>query len=79
MAYTTINRYLRDNLNDPSSLQDLQIISVSRIKKSGDYKVVAFYRAKNGFGALTGQRQGFILTSAPVGTGNALFFNVRPE
>jgi hypothetical protein len=79
VVYLTISRYLRDNLNDPSSLEDLQIVGIPPIKKSGSYRVVAYYRAKNGFGALVANQQRFILARAPVGTGNTLFFNVRPE
>jgi hypothetical protein len=79
IVYVAINRYLRDNLNDPSSLDDLQILGISPVRKSGGYRVVAFYRAKNGFGALVANQQKFILTKAPMGTGNTLFFNVRPE
>lgn len=79
LIYITMNRYLRDHLNDPSSLQGLEILGVSPMKKSGSYRVVVSYRAKNGFGALVLQQQRFVLTRAAVGTGDTLFFNVRPE
>ncbi len=78
LVYITMQRYLRDHLNDPASLDDLEILGVSPMKKSGSYRVVVSYRAKNGFGALVMQQQRFILTRAPVGTGDTLFFNVRP-
>jgi len=79
VLYITINRYLKDNLNDPNSLQDLEIRSVSRLKNSGSFRVVAFYRASNAFGAIIAKQQAFILTNAPLENRNTLFFHVRPE
>jgi len=79
IVYSAINRYLRDNLNDPSSLEDLEIRGIARVKNSSSYRVVAFYRAKNGFGALVTQQQAFILSNAPEESRNTLFFHVRPE
>lgn len=63
IAGMVTKRYLSDNLNDPDSLQDFQVVGVSKVAKMpGAYKVMVFYRAKNGFGALVGQRQSFLLT-----------------
>jgi hypothetical protein len=63
LAGTAIKRFLIDNLNDPDSLQDFQVLSITPAKKvPGLYKAVVSYRARNGFGALVLQRQGFVLS-----------------
>ena len=62
-AYYAVKRYLEANLNDPDSLQDLEVVGMSKVKKMpGFYKVDVSYRAKNGFGALMLKRQGFVIT-----------------
>jgi hypothetical protein len=76
-AYYAVKRYLEGNLNDPDSLQDLEVLSLSGIKKMpGFYKVDVSYRAKNGFGALVLQRQGFVITHKA--KGSAFDWDVTP-
>jgi hypothetical protein len=51
---------LKQMLNDPDSLQDLEISSVNRLKgKPTTFRVAVFYRARNAFGALVGAQQAF--------------------
>jgi hypothetical protein len=57
-----IKPVLKQMLNDPDSLQDFEVLSVTPTKIPGVYKAIAFYRAKNGFGALAAQRQTFMVT-----------------
>jgi len=65
-----IKPVLRQMLNDPDSLQDLEVIRVTPIeKKPPTFEAVVSYRAKNSFGALVTQQQTFIITR---GTGNGL-------
>jgi len=63
-----IKPFLKSRLNDPDSLQDLQFVNSSAVKgKPLTYKVTLSYRARNGFGALIGYRQTFIMTSKGTG------------
>jgi hypothetical protein len=65
-----IKPFLMSLLNDPDSLQDLQFVSSSAVKrKPNSYKVTLFYRAKNGFGALMGYQQTFIIGHQGSGSG----------
>jgi hypothetical protein len=58
-----IKPVLRELLNDPDSLQDVEIVSIKPDKKMPDtYQMTISYRAKNAFGALVGQRMGFVVT-----------------
>ena len=51
---------LKQMLNDPDSLQDLEISSVNRLKgKPTTFRVAVFYRARNAFGGLVGAEQVF--------------------
>lgn len=51
---------LKQMLNDPDSLQDLEISSVNRLKgKPTTFRVAVFYRARNTFGGLVGAKQVF--------------------
>ena len=49
---------LKQMLNDPDSLQDLEISSVNRLKGT-TFRVAVSYRARNAFGGLVGARQVF--------------------
>lgn len=65
-----IKPFLTRMLNDPDSLQDLQFVSSSAVRRQPDtYKVTLFYRAKNGFGALMGYQQNFIIRNQGTGEG----------
>jgi hypothetical protein len=51
-----IKPVLKQMLNDPDSLEDFQVLSVTPANKlPGVYKAVVFYRAKNAFGGLVAQ------------------------
>lgn len=53
---------LKQTLNDPDSLQDLEISSVNRLKgKPTTFRVAVFYRARNAFGGLVGAQQVFAI------------------
>jgi hypothetical protein len=70
---------LKPMLNDPDSLQDLEIISATPIKTMpGSFKVTVFYRAKNAFAALVGGRQAFIFTPNPNGSTGPYAWIVSP-
>lgn len=65
-----IKPFLKSLLNDPDSLQDLQFVSSSAVKRQPNaYKVTLFYRAKNGQGALMGSQQTFIIRNQDTGEG----------
>lgn len=65
-----IKPFLRRLLNDPDSLQDLQFVSSSAVRRQPNtYKVTLFYRAKNGFGAIIGYQQTFIIRNQGGGEG----------
>ena len=55
-----IKPVLKGMLNDPDSLQDLEITSVRRLKGTPTtFRVAVLYRARNAFGALLGATQVF--------------------
>lgn len=69
LASFFIKPVLRQMLNNPDSLQDLEVTSVVPVKKmTGVYRATVFYRAENGFGALVAQEQTFMVTRG-TGTG----------
>ena len=70
LASFFIKPVLREMLNNPDSLQDLRITSISPVRKmAGVYRATVFYRAENAFGALVAQEQTFMVTR---GTGTGL-------
>ena len=63
-----IKPFLKSLLSDPDSLQDLRFVRSSAVKRQRNtYKVTLFYRAKNGFGALTGYQQTFTIRNQGAG------------
>jgi len=65
-------------LNNPDSLEDLEIASITPIKRMpGAYRVTVFYRAENAFGGVVAQRQSFLVTKG-AGTGINDWMNATP-
>lgn len=62
-----VEKYLKDNLNDPNSYQPIEWSKV--VKNGSMFKVRHKYRAKNGFGALMIYNQVFTVDSI----GNVIF------
>jgi hypothetical protein len=61
-----IKPVLKQMLNDPDSLQDLNILSVKRLKGTPTtFRVAVSYRARNAFGALVGSDQVFACIANP--------------
>ena len=68
-----IKPVLKEMLNDPDSLQDLEISSVKRLKGTPTtFRVAVFYRAWNAFGGLVGAEQIFACVANPDANNQAL-------
>lgn len=68
-----IKPVLKEMLNDPDSLQDLEISSVRRLKGAPTtFRVVVSYRARNAFGGLVGAQQVFACVENPDASNQAL-------